>query len=216
MPWRHTVRALPQLEWESDRRNREYWDRLMSESREQRCPATGPQRTNNGQPGEGVHSRGGDNRDGVGPQQPVAVGEQKMEFGKHRGKSFFVVFNQDPGYVNWALQQTTPSGPLAAFVAYCRNCRSGNTEPPPQAEPPRQVEPPRHVSLFQPHYDEHDEPTSAVPAEPDAPPTQPPSKVRRASLNLQIAEAAAMPPPAAHPVAAAPPGRFYFDLSDHD
>eukprot|EP00746_Dinoflagellata_sp_MGD_P136097 gnl/MRDRNA2_/MRDRNA2_70080_c0_seq1.p1 gnl/MRDRNA2_/MRDRNA2_70080_c0~~gnl/MRDRNA2_/MRDRNA2_70080_c0_seq1.p1 ORF type:complete len:761 (-),score=134.83 gnl/MRDRNA2_/MRDRNA2_70080_c0_seq1:12-2144(-) len=58
--------------------------------------------------------------------QPKDVTEQNwsalvLTFGKHQGRTFVDVRNNEPDYVSWALRQADPSGYLKPFVDYLRS-----------------------------------------------------------------------------------------------
>lgn len=46
------------------------------------------------------------------------LGQQRIQFGRHAGKSFEELAQADPGYCRWALVQPNPSGQLAQFTEY--------------------------------------------------------------------------------------------------
>eukprot|EP00747_Dinoflagellata_sp_TGD_P216943 gnl/TRDRNA2_/TRDRNA2_89409_c0_seq2.p1 gnl/TRDRNA2_/TRDRNA2_89409_c0~~gnl/TRDRNA2_/TRDRNA2_89409_c0_seq2.p1 ORF type:complete len:292 (-),score=49.85 gnl/TRDRNA2_/TRDRNA2_89409_c0_seq2:42-917(-) len=54
------------------------------------------------------------------PAEPGETAEKKLTFGKHRGRTFADMKDNEPEYVSWALSQSEPSGALADFIGYLK------------------------------------------------------------------------------------------------
>eukprot|EP00405_Crypthecodinium_cohnii_P008804 CAMPEP_0206437790 /NCGR_PEP_ID=MMETSP0324_2-20121206/11241_1 /ASSEMBLY_ACC=CAM_ASM_000836 /TAXON_ID=2866 /ORGANISM="Crypthecodinium cohnii, Strain Seligo" /LENGTH=751 /DNA_ID=CAMNT_0053905119 /DNA_START=140 /DNA_END=2393 /DNA_ORIENTATION=+ len=49
-----------------------------------------------------------------------ATATTKFSFGKHNGKTFKEVMDEEPGYVAWAMNIENPKGVMKDFVTYCK------------------------------------------------------------------------------------------------
>eukprot|EP00746_Dinoflagellata_sp_MGD_P003263 gnl/MRDRNA2_/MRDRNA2_106337_c0_seq1.p1 gnl/MRDRNA2_/MRDRNA2_106337_c0~~gnl/MRDRNA2_/MRDRNA2_106337_c0_seq1.p1 ORF type:complete len:406 (-),score=104.19 gnl/MRDRNA2_/MRDRNA2_106337_c0_seq1:200-1417(-) len=54
----------------------------------------------------------------------AATGESIVSFGKHAGKTYQQLFDEEPGYCQWALKQDTPSGGLAVLQQFLKTART--------------------------------------------------------------------------------------------
>mgnify|MGYP006433336443 CR=1 FL=1 len=50
----------------------------------------------------------------------MTEGQNRMKFGKHKGRTLQDVKDNEPGYASWVLKQEGSSGQLKEFQDFCR------------------------------------------------------------------------------------------------